>query len=106
MRAKQSTWSETNDAQGKSQTGERPEAAARSSHGRAIGGRGSSGRPSSRAAARSASGDGTTPRNGSAKGHSIIDLTIDIPDDDSHLIEVVADLLLDLVQRKRERESQ
>ena len=35
----------------------------------------------------------------------IVDLTIDIPDDDHRLIEVVADLLLDLVRHKHEAQT-
>jgi hypothetical protein len=65
--------------------------------------RDSSRSPSPRAAAGSAPDRGPTPRRREPAG--IVDLTIDIPDDDSRLIEVVADLLLDLVRHKREAQT-
>jgi hypothetical protein len=56
-------------------------------------------RPSSRAAARSASGDGTTPRDGSADAGPIVELTIDA--DEDQVLEAVARLLLDLTREKQ-----
>jgi hypothetical protein len=66
--------------------------------------RDSSRSPSPRAAAGSAPDRGAAPRR---RQHAtpIVDLTIDIPDDDQRLIEVVADLLLDLVRNKREAQT-
>jgi hypothetical protein len=66
--------------------------------------RDSSNRPKARATARPAS-DHRAAAGSRSEGNPIAELTIDIPDDDGRLIEVVADLLLDLVRQKHQRQQ-